>query len=120
MRRDRRAPSTRARASSGTEESSFVRSDETEEKIRNTLGQCLSSTSLRRGVKREGKVRDLYELEDKVISVTTDRQSGFDRHLASVPFKGQVVNQTSVWWLEIPETSSRTRCCPPLTQTWRS
>lgn len=35
-----------------------------------------------------------------MISVTTDRQSGFDRHLASVPFKGQVVNQTSVWWLE--------------------
>lgn len=91
---------SRARASSGTEESSFVRSDETEEKIRNTLGHCLSSTSLQRGIKREGKVRDLYELEDKVISVTTDRQSGFDRHLASVPFKGQVVNQTSVWWLE--------------------
>jgi len=44
-------------------------------------------------------VRDLYELEDKVVSITTDRQSGFDRHLASVPFKGQVVNQTSVWWL---------------------
>ncbi len=48
---------------------------------------------------RQGKVRDLYELEDKVVSVTTDRQSGFDRHLASVPFKGQVVNETSVWWL---------------------
>lgn len=44
-------------------------------------------------------MRDLYELDDKVVSVTTDRQSGFDRHLASIPFKGQVVNQTSVWWL---------------------
>ena len=57
MRRDRRVPSTRARASSGTEESSFVRSDETEEKIRNTLGHCLSSTSLRRGVKRKVRSR---------------------------------------------------------------
>ena len=42
----------------------------------------------------------MYELEDKIVAITTDRQSGFDRHLASVPFKGQVVNQTSVWWLE--------------------
>ena len=33
------------------------------------------------------------------MAVTTDRQSGFDRQLASVPFKGQVTNETSVWWL---------------------
>uniref|UniRef100_A0A7S2YVU4 Phosphoribosylaminoimidazole-succinocarboxamide synthase, chloroplastic n=1 Tax=Chloropicon laureae TaxID=464258 RepID=A0A7S2YVU4_9CHLO len=79
--------------------SSFVKSDEIEEKIRLMLDNCLSSTSLAKGIKREGKVRDLYELDDKVVSVTTDRQSGFDRHLASVPFKGQVVNETSVWWL---------------------
>ena len=49
-------------------------------------------------------MRDLYELDDKVVSVTTDRQSGFDRHLASIPFKGQVVNQTSVWWLRKTST----------------
>lgn len=30
-----------------------------------------------------------------MVIVTTDRQSAFDRLLASVPFKGQVLNQTS-------------------------
>lgn len=32
--------------------------------------------------------------------VTTDRQSAFDRILASVPFKGQVLNGVARWWLE--------------------
>lgn len=45
-----------------------------------------------------GKVRDVYELGDYVIIVTTDRQSAFDRILASVPFKGQVLNMISKWW----------------------
>ena len=31
--------------------------------------------------------------------VTTDRQSAFDRLLASVPFKGRVLNSTSAWWM---------------------
>jgi phosphoribosylaminoimidazole-succinocarboxamide synthase len=38
----------------------------------------------------QGKVRDTYELDDKLVIVTTDRQSAFDRLLASIPFKGQV------------------------------
>lgn len=32
--------------------------------------------------------------------MTTDRQSAFDRLLASVPFKGQVLNQTAAWWMK--------------------
>jgi phosphoribosylaminoimidazole-succinocarboxamide synthase len=41
--------------------------------------------------KRSGKVRDQYLLNSNTIAlVTTDRQSGFDRMLALVPFKGQV------------------------------
>jgi phosphoribosylaminoimidazole-succinocarboxamide synthase len=48
----------------------------------------------------QGKVRDTYDLGDKVLIVTTDRQSAFDRHLASIPFKGQVLNQTSAWWFK--------------------
>lgn len=46
----------------------------------------------------QGKVRDTYELQDKLVIVTTDRQSAFDRLLASIPFKGQVLNQTAAWW----------------------
>ena len=49
-----------------------------------------------------GKVRDQYHLEDgkRIALVTTDRQSGFDRMLASVPFKGAVLNKTSAWWFQ--------------------
>ena len=36
-----------------------------------------------------GKVRDRYDLGSTLALVTTDRQSGFDRMLALVPFKGQ-------------------------------
>lgn len=47
-----------------------------------------------------GKVRDIYELKDKIIFITTDRQSAFDRQLALVPFKGQVLTESSVFWFE--------------------
>ena len=49
-----------------------------------------------------GKVRDRYELEgsESVVMVATDRLSGFDRQLAVVPFKGQVLNLVSLWWFE--------------------
>ena len=45
-------------------------------------------------------MRDQYDLGERVVLVTTDRQSAFDRVLASVPFKGQVLNLTSAWWFE--------------------
>ena len=47
-----------------------------------------------------GKVRDRYQGETKLALVTTDRQSGFDRQLAKVPFKGAVLNLTSAFWFE--------------------
>ena len=53
------------------------------------------------GCKYTGKVRDVYETDDgHLVLVTTDRQSAFDRLLACVPFKGQVLNLTSLWWFE--------------------
>lgn len=67
--------------------------------IHAALGRCLTHTDLGRGVRRQGKVRDTYDLGDRVVIVTTDRQSAFDRLLAAVPFKGQVLNQTAAWWL---------------------
>jgi phosphoribosylaminoimidazole-succinocarboxamide synthase len=49
--------------------------------------------------KRSGKVRDWYSLGNGTrLLVTTDRLSAFDRVLASVPYKGQVLNQLSAWW----------------------
>jgi phosphoribosylaminoimidazole-succinocarboxamide synthase len=48
-----------------------------------------------------GKVRDTYEVGDgRLLLVTTDRQSGFDRMLGAIPFKGQVLNRTSLYWFE--------------------
>ncbi len=49
---------------------------------------------------KTGKVRDSYDLGDRLLLITTDRQSAFDRVLASVPFKGQVLNLVSAWWFE--------------------
>ena len=40
------------------------------------------------------KVRDIYDGGDYLVLVTTDRQSAFDRILASIPFKGQVISFT--------------------------
>ncbi len=49
--------------------------------------------------KQSGKVRDWYSIPDeKRLIVTTDRLSAFDRVLAAVPYKGQVLNQLSAWW----------------------
>ena len=69
-------------------------------RIEAELQNTLKETSLKKGVKKSGKVRDQYTHEDKVILITTDRQSAFDRVLASIPFKGQVLNLTSSWWFE--------------------
>ncbi|GJD09194.1 Phosphoribosylaminoimidazole-succinocarboxamide synthase [Galdieria sulphuraria] len=70
-------------------------------KIRALREQCLSITSLPGNLhKKQGKVRDQYEGTEYMILITTDRQSAFDRVLASIPFKGQVLNQTSAWWFE--------------------
>ena len=72
--------------------------------IRQAVPNCLTETSFKFGEKYQGKVRDTYDLGDKLILVTTDRQSAFDRVLASVPFKGQVLNLTSAWWFEQTES----------------
>jgi phosphoribosylaminoimidazole-succinocarboxamide synthase len=70
------------------------------EHIKRALPHCLTSTQINAGKKYQGKVRDTYDLGDKLLLITTDRQSAFDRVLASVPYKGQVLNLTSAWWFE--------------------
>ncbi len=69
-------------------------------RIKAELNNTLTETALSGGTKRTGKVRDQYEFGDRVALVTTDRQSAFDRVLASIPFKGQVLNLTSAWWFD--------------------
>lgn len=52
------------------------------------------------GEKKTGKVRDVYIQPDKLILISTDRHSSFDRIIAHIPFKGQVLTQTSAYWFE--------------------
>lgn len=47
-----------------------------------------------------GKVRDVYEFEDSLFMVVTDRYSAFDRNLALVPHKGELLTATTRWWFE--------------------
>jgi phosphoribosylaminoimidazole-succinocarboxamide synthase len=65
------------------------------------IPHCLTATDLPLAAKYPGKVRDTYEIGDgRLLLVTTDRQSGFDRLLGAIPFKGQVLNRTSLYWFE--------------------
>jgi len=48
-----------------------------------------------------GKVRENYDLPDgRRILIATDRLSAFDRILAVIPYKGQVLTQTARFWFE--------------------
>ncbi|MYD94065.1 MAG: hypothetical protein F4Y02_10305, partial [Chloroflexi bacterium] len=83
-----------------TTENSIYTPQSYTERIRQELGNCLIDTDLSQGEKLIGKVRDRYDLGDRMALITTDRQSAFDRVLAAILFKGQVLNMTSAWWFE--------------------
>jgi phosphoribosylaminoimidazole-succinocarboxamide synthase len=68
--------------------------------IRDALPYCLTDTDFAFGKKYQGKVRDAYDLGDKLMLITTDRLTAFDRQLAVIPYKGQVLNLISAWWFE--------------------
>jgi len=65
------------------------------------IPNALDETNLPLPGRQSGKVRDWYDLPNgQRLIVTTDRLSAFDRVLARVPYKGQVLNQLSAWWFE--------------------
>lgn len=50
---------------------------------------------------KKGKVRDVYDLEDKLLVVATDRISAFDYVLPSlIPEKGKILTQLSKFWFD--------------------
>lgn len=50
---------------------------------------------------KKGKVRDIYEMEDSLLFVASDRVSAFDWVLPSlIPDKGKILTQLSVFWFE--------------------
>ena len=49
-----------------------------------------------------GKVRDIYDLADKLLIVATDRLSAFDVILPTpIPDKGRVLTQLSLFWFDL-------------------
>ena len=70
------------------------------DRISAELSNTLTVTDLGTTSKKTGKVRDQYDLGKDLALITTDRQSAFDRVLAAIPFKGQVLNLASAWWFE--------------------
>ena len=69
--------------------------------ISDALPYPFTTTDLSISEKTSGKVRDIYHFEaGKLLIVTTDRLSAFDRVLGAAPYKGQVLNQLSAWWFE--------------------
>ncbi len=49
---------------------------------------------------RRGKVREVIDINSHMIGlIHTDRLSSFDRHICDVPGKGNLLLQTSLWWM---------------------
>jgi len=71
------------------------------ETIKQHIDDVLTETNFEGlGEKKVGKVRDIYIEKDHITLVATDRHSSFDRIIAYVPFKGEVLNQISAFWFE--------------------
>ncbi|TVR93812.1 MAG: phosphoribosylaminoimidazolesuccinocarboxamide synthase [Spirochaetaceae bacterium] len=47
---------------------------------------------------RNGKVRQVVDLDNELLIITTDRISAFDRILGLVPFKGEMLSRLSEYW----------------------
>jgi phosphoribosylaminoimidazole-succinocarboxamide synthase len=51
--------------------------------------------------RRQGKVRDLYDLGDRLVIIATDRISAFDWVLPTpIPDKGRILTQLSLFWFD--------------------
>ena len=63
------------------------------------MGVMLESNLAGMGTPRRGKVRDIYDLGDRLLIVTTDRISAFDCIFPNgIPHKGRVLNTLAVYW----------------------
>jgi phosphoribosylaminoimidazole-succinocarboxamide synthase len=63
------------------------------------MRRAVITTQIERFPARRGKVRDVYDLGDRLLLVTTDRISAFDWVLPNgIPDKGRVLTQISAFW----------------------
>jgi phosphoribosylaminoimidazole-succinocarboxamide synthase len=69
------------------------------------MTQTVLQTDISQYSAKHGKVRDIYELDDKLLIVATDRISAFDVIMANgIPYKGIVLTQISKFWFEFLES----------------
>ena len=69
--------------------------------IKKHIDDVLTETNFAElGEKKVGKVRDIYIAPDHITLIATDRHSSFDRNIAYVPFKGEVLNQISLFYFD--------------------
>ena len=62
----------------------------------------LDTTSLPLPLLRRGKVRDVYDLGDRLLIVASDRLSAFDVVLpTAIPDKGKILTQAALFWFDL-------------------
>jgi len=67
----------------------------------------LTQSSLEGLPVRRGKVRDIYDLGDRLLMISSDRISAFDWVLPTpIPDKGRVLTQISAFWFELLGTTN--------------
>jgi phosphoribosylaminoimidazole-succinocarboxamide synthase len=65
------------------------------------MGEVVLQTDIAGIEPNRGKVRDIYDLGDKLLIVATDRISAFDVVMANgIPCKGVVLTQISLFWFD--------------------
>jgi phosphoribosylaminoimidazole-succinocarboxamide synthase len=66
-----------------------------------TIMKTVSQTNIAGLEPSRGKVRDIYDLGDKLLIVATDRISAFDVVMANgIPYKGIILTQISRFWFD--------------------
>jgi phosphoribosylaminoimidazole-succinocarboxamide synthase len=76
------------------------------------MKSTILKTSLAELPVRRGKVRDIYDLGDCLLLVSTDRISAFDWVLPSgIPDKGRVLTQLSRFWFELLDVPNHLISC---------
>jgi phosphoribosylaminoimidazole-succinocarboxamide synthase len=65
------------------------------------MSEVILQTSIGGIEPKRGKVRDIYDLGDKLLIVATDRISAFDVVMANgIPYKGVILTQISLFWFD--------------------
>lgn len=69
------------------------------------MREAVTQTNLTLGPVRRGKVRDIYDLSDRLLMISSDRISAFDWVLPTpIPDKGRVLTQISAFWFDLLQT----------------